>query len=380
MSGKLLYYHNQLFNNIRSEIPKHPKSPGGWGKYEDIVYDLETKAGYFHTKPGSEEREKEKTAGTPIWGQFTAFVDRKNEVQGIWHMDHNMPFIDQNIDHLDARMPFEDIMFEIACDYAKTGKTIDVLWSGGIDSTAALLALHNVCPKQIRVIMSEGSIKENPGLYGKLVKHMDHVISDGNITGESDCLNHIFGSCNEADPLFGGMITEHLDNVPEGEKQQRWFSMLRYFTAAKSWKHMLTYPGEKVNPDNYKPFYCHPLMEKFCINKVNDGTMDWYSAIPLLDKDGSPVETEIDGYLKAKIDLRGFIGKYFDSGWASSKPKVPSIEHGQKFVWNKTLNRRSMVYHNLGITSDGLVINKDNVEQFDLIEFINPSILDCFSG
>ena len=129
---------------------------------------------------------------------------------------------------------------------------------------------------------------------------------------------------------------------------------------------MLTYPGEKVNPDNYKPFYCHPLMEKFCINKVNDGMMDWYSAIPLLDKEGKVIQTEVDGYLKAKADLRMFIGKHFDMIWATTKPKVPSIEHGQKFYWNKTLNRRSMVYNNLGITSDGLVINKDNVEHFDL--------------
>mgnify|MGYP001182665495 CR=1 FL=1 len=369
---KLLYYHNQLFNTIRSKLSKDKH----WGIYNDIIHDLETKAGYFHTKPGSKEREKEKSSGAAIWGQFTAFVDRKDDIQGVWHMDHNMPYINQDDDYPEARIPFEDIMFEVACDFAKTGKTIDVMWSGGIDSTASLLALHNVCPKQIRVIMSEGSIDENPTLYSKLVKHLDHVISDGNITGESDCLDHIIGSCNEADALFGGkMTTDPIDSIPEKEKQTQWKALQRYFTAAKSWKHMLTYTGDRVNPDNYKPFYCHSLIEKYCINKCNDGEMDWYNALPAIGKDGYPVNNEVDEYLKAKKELREFIGKHFDTGWAASKPKVASIEHGQKFFWNEKLNRRSIVYRNLGITSDGLVINKDNVEEFDLFKYLNPSVL-----
>ena len=371
---KLLYYHNQLFNQIRSRLNKKKQ----WGPYHDLVYDLETKAGYLHTKAGSESREIEKKTGIAIWGQFTAFVDRKNEIQGIWNMDHNMPYIDQSVEYPEARIPFEDIMFEVACDFAATGKTIDVMWSGGLDSTAALLALYNVCPKQLRVIMSKGSIEENPGLYEKMVKHMDHVISGPptarNITQESDCMNHIFGSCAEADNLVGGMIqTDPIVNVPEEEKRDRWFAMHRFFTAAKSWKLMACYTGEKVNPANYKPFYCHPLMEKYHINKCHDGEMPWYQALPVLDENGEPVEHS-DGYLQAKPDLRNYISKHFDSGWARSKSKVPSVEHGQNFTWNESLNRTSPPHYVLAITSDGRVINKDNVNSFDLLKYLNPKI------
>ena len=73
---------------------------------------------------------------------------------------------------------FEEVCLESAQLLANTGKTIDFHWSGGIDSTTALVALNEVCPKQLHVICNKYSIVEYPDYYDKVVKYLDHTVDD----------------------------------------------------------------------------------------------------------------------------------------------------------------------------------------------------------
>lgn len=61
---------------------------------------------------------------------------------------------------------FEEVVFERAQAIAKTGLRINVLWSGGIDSTVVLYAMLQICEsRHIRVIMNHDSILESGTLF-----------------------------------------------------------------------------------------------------------------------------------------------------------------------------------------------------------------------
>lgn len=68
----------------------------------------------------------------------------------------------------------DDRATSILNEAEETGKRIDVHWSGGIDSTVALVSfLRNALPDdlgRIRIVMTKGSIDEYPEFYDKWVK------------------------------------------------------------------------------------------------------------------------------------------------------------------------------------------------------------------
>ena len=64
-----------------------------------------------------------------------------------------------------------DLLLTSAEKLCKLNKTIDVFWSGGLDSTATLLCLLQYSGEyQVRVKLSEGSIDEYPQLVYYLTK------------------------------------------------------------------------------------------------------------------------------------------------------------------------------------------------------------------
>ena len=107
-----------------------------------------------------------------------------------------------------AREDFNDLMMKRAQELASMDRVIDVLYSGGIDSTAIILALMEVCPRdQLHIIAGGTSVV---GHYEKL---WDNYISggwhtldkSGNLYGQVKPDKHLYTSGCEADRLFGSV-------------------------------------------------------------------------------------------------------------------------------------------------------------------------------
>jgi hypothetical protein len=94
-----------------------------------------------------------------------------------------------------------------------SNKEVQVFWSGGIDSTAALVGIIKACTKLdyiekgVRVLLSDDSVKEYPDFFTRFVKPMRHQFVSApitshvdprkiNVTGEHG--DQIFGSAKAA--------------------------------------------------------------------------------------------------------------------------------------------------------------------------------------
>lgn len=66
---------------------------------------------------------------------------------------------------------FEQCVMERAESLVKTGANINVMWSGGIDSTVVLLAMFQVCePRKLRIILNHDSILESGTMFEMIRK------------------------------------------------------------------------------------------------------------------------------------------------------------------------------------------------------------------
>jgi hypothetical protein len=98
---------------------------------------------------------------------------------------------------------------EIVAEACRTDRPIDVLWSGGIDSTTALIAIMKAAGEQrahdrVRVLLSMDSVLENPGFYlstirsGFQTRSISHPVSafldPGRITVTGEHGDQLFGS------------------------------------------------------------------------------------------------------------------------------------------------------------------------------------------
>jgi hypothetical protein len=73
----------------------------------------------------------------------------------------------------DFNKSFETICLERATELLSTGKYINLLWSGGIDSTVALAAIHAIIQdrKQFNVTCTYNSVYESGPLFDMFIKH-----------------------------------------------------------------------------------------------------------------------------------------------------------------------------------------------------------------
>jgi hypothetical protein len=119
---------------------------------------------------------------------------------------------------------------EIVADAIATGKDIAVLWSGGIDSTTALIAVMKAaeqrgCTGRIRVLLSLDSVQEHPGFFLRQIKGryrlqaVTHPISAAldpclvNVTGEHG--DQLFGSHILASYVRRGLgLADYRDMLP----------------------------------------------------------------------------------------------------------------------------------------------------------------------
>ena len=90
-------------------------------------------------------------------------VDRTQTIRQPWLMHVCRPWITPTAKSLDLEQCFEKRVGELSCN----GQTVNLFWSGGIDSTAMVVGFLKHCknPAQIRVLYSTASQKEHPGFY-----------------------------------------------------------------------------------------------------------------------------------------------------------------------------------------------------------------------
>jgi hypothetical protein len=95
--------------------------------------------------------------------------DRTNTIQGPLREKNISPIPEFDINF---NKTFKEICEDTARDIINEGKSIDIYWSGGVDSTAVVVAFLNVCTdfKQLNIVYDTGGIEEYPLFYEKYVK------------------------------------------------------------------------------------------------------------------------------------------------------------------------------------------------------------------
>ena len=149
---------------------------------------------------------------------FTSINDRSGTYQYKLKMKNVNPLpTDYN-----TTKTFADCCNERAAELLATGKTVTVSWSGGIDSTVALVSLLNVTQNlsQIKVLLNAKSIEEYPLFYNTYIKDrietftlIDQHLSKYIISSENELLvggdpaDYMLGR-NFDLPLIGSTIEE----------------------------------------------------------------------------------------------------------------------------------------------------------------------------
>jgi len=253
---------------------------------------------------------------------------------------------------------FKDIMIERATEMRDMGKIIDVLYSGGIDSVAILLALYEVCPKdQINVITSGwDAIKEYPKAYKEMIAWTKTTQNTGNIFGAADIRNHLFTTGCEADRLFGSTGYPHSRNTNKERythendydyHHKRWWEITQYTLLTQSFR-FLQNIKEDFDMNHYQPFFLCPQIHKFAINQHIDREIVWHTNT-----------WSGDEFLKSKMAIRHFIAG-FDPDYAYSKRKTDmplSVQYGMGMPFQT-------IYNVWAITSDGKIVNQDNIMDY----------------
>jgi len=133
----------------------------------------------------------------------TFLVDRTQSIPHFLDIDYSYSPIPVNSNfNLDLNIIIKNRCLELL----STGKQINVAWSGGIDSTFVLLALHHYAndPEQVRVYGTYNSIIESGDLFDRFIKNrMNYSIkvntaASNNFT-DKDC---IYVTGNMSNQLF----------------------------------------------------------------------------------------------------------------------------------------------------------------------------------
>ena len=286
-------------------------------------------------------------------------------------------------------------------------RKIDILWSGGIDSTTTLLMLRDFAEKdQLRVIMSEGSIDEYPWLYDTVVKDMDHIVNkDMNFRSEITKEN-VTVNASMADLMYHGFPVGRNDNKSLGpingdfflcpiEYRVKTYWRLRYMWQQRTYQHLAGYiqdeviidgdyvlPGVSLLDDkDVIQWYINkwirheiPILKEPWENLTEDVIKQYRQIWEMLPPEGRMFDNVEDSkqipiiksYKEAKMEFRNYIAKQTgDSDYAYNKEKVSSLIHGQKNMYDNS-------YPTVAVCDDGSVIKRDELENIDPFDFITP--------
>ena len=274
---------------------------------------------------------------------------------------------------------FTDILMNKAENIAKLDRPIDVLYSGGIDSTAVLLALYAVCPKdQLHVIMGGGNsaVENYPWMWSNVIAHLSHEFTD-NLKGAADPSTRVFVTGNEADRLFGAdgytMVMKDaqrdLDSkygyslkkgikptTDEKENWQwnwdRWWLLTRHTYLTQSFRFLENITCDKMDMENYQPLFFDKQIQQFAINIHINKEHAWYNSGDLADN---------ERYKRGKMWIRDFVYEMNgDQEYAYEMGKTmmsPTVQWQYNFPLSPNLNV-------LAITEDGTIVNKSNIMDY----------------
>ncbi len=276
-----------------------------------------------------------------------------------------------------AREDFNDLMMKRAQELASMDRVIDVLYSGGIDSTAIILALKEVCPRDQLHIIAGGTsvIGHYEKLWDNYISGGWHTLDEsGNLYGQAEPDKHIYTSGCEADRLFGSVgyppqvddairdpdsplgykiSRNKTPNLEEDEEwnYEMWWTITRYTFITQSFRLLQNITCKKIDLNNYQPFFRDADIHKWAINEHINKNMYWYNHGPR-----SPEEK----FIKAKMMLRDFIAQW-DKEYAYNKGKTRLMEQqAQKEFFSPLPNN----FHVKAITDNGTIVDKDNIMEY----------------
>lgn len=277
----------------------------------------------------------------------------------------------------------KDLLLKRAEKISKMNRKIEILYSGGIDSTAVVLAFIEVCdPKQLKIWMSgEGPIHNYPDMYKKIIGHLDYEFTD-DLIGCCDPSQHVFTTGNEADRLFGSdgytMMMQFAKRSKDGEysihrgetpttdepdnyewNQSRWWGITRHTYLTQAFRLLQNIKCDKMDLTNYQPlFFDHDIL-KFAINLHIEGKIKYFN---------SGLKANPERYLAGKMWVRDFIYSLSgDKDYAYGCGKTLSSPADMSIKMRLPLPTS---FNALAITDDGTVVNSNNI-----MDYMNPDSL-----
>ena len=148
-------------------------------------------------------------------------IDRTQTVRQPWRMHVQRPWQPASLPTLDLDQCFERRIQ----DLLGRSQKINLLWSGGIDSTAMLVGFLTHCNEleRLRVLYTINSIKENPGFFLLLQQQSKiEIIEFGGDTYLNQDLDGVFVSADGADDITGSLDLSFYNKVGWSGLQADW--------------------------------------------------------------------------------------------------------------------------------------------------------------
>jgi hypothetical protein len=200
-------------SNITSQIDSNLSSNAGIIYYDAmLVRRMLTEYGWEgipveYRRPGG-EAERRLYQGYDELSRFfetICLIDRTNTLEHFLRVENVCPMPDLSKPH----RSFESVALTRADQLVRKGKDIVVFWSGGIDSTATILALTLAGARNLKIVMTHLSIIENRAFYERFIRDcIDHEIATGDDVRQNYTLgpNQILVTGENGDQLFGSMV------------------------------------------------------------------------------------------------------------------------------------------------------------------------------
>lgn len=194
--SKLLYYHGITYNPFWQ---KNFLSIVGFDEY-NFLYTINS---IFSTAPKGD------------------FIDRSSTIRMPFNMSIGRPWI--KFDSINYTL--EETFLQQVKKLESKSIPINILWSGGIDSTAVVVAFlkHSSNLKNVRILYSTASMKENPGFFLKLLEHNDIELVE--FSGDfylNQQLDGIFVTGDLADDLTASLDQSFFDAVGFAKLNSSW--------------------------------------------------------------------------------------------------------------------------------------------------------------
>ena len=262
----------------------------------------------------------------------------------------------------------EDLLYERAYELTKKNEIIQFFWSGGVDSTTALLVLKDVCPKdQFFVQMTPTSIEENPLVWRKLVQNFDHKIYKGEHLFSVANTKYLVVECGSADQLYNSArnaaFTDYQFGLMSTSNVKRtWYLRRRFTNAHKKYRFFGHSPQDQLKLDNIQPFYDSADIEQYFMNKIIEGSLTY----TLRGTDGQDFVPSYCGpiYKTMKQEFRDILRKFDKDmgdnllGQLSIRPNEKSLviahEKGKPRSGVMAITETGKVIHSLKVRREGV--------------------------